>query len=65
MAQKRSYNVAEAWVHTVKQVIARFARGNISAQEARILLPEEQAAERKNTAPIARRWKERYKKIVC
>lgn len=53
--------VQSAWNRAIKQVIARFARGNTSAQEQRILLPDEQTAERRASAPIARRWKARYK----
>ena len=49
------------WNRLVKTVIARFARGNISAQEERILLPDEQEAERAATKPIAKKWKNRYK----
>jgi hypothetical protein len=44
------------WNDLVKRVVARFARGNIAAQEGRILLPEEQAAERDRAHAIARAW---------
>ena len=53
--------VEAAWNGVVKRVIARFARGNISAQQERILLPEEQDAERRISRPIAREWKARRK----
>lgn len=58
---EREQTPSAAWVRMIKLVIGRFARGNINAQEGRILLPEEQEAERRLTKPIARKWKERYK----
>lgn len=60
----RDDDLAAVWTRTVKQVIARFARGNINAQQGRILLPDEQKAEREATMPIARSWRERYKKAA-
>jgi hypothetical protein len=62
MAKRDS--IAAAWTRTIKEVIARFARGNTNAQQGRILLPEEQDAERKATLPIARSFRERYKKAA-
>jgi hypothetical protein len=64
MALNRTDEITETWTRTVKRVIARYARGNISAQEGRILLPEEQETERRAAAPIARTWRDRYKKIA-
>ena len=61
MADSQTSAGAAEWRRSVKRVIARYARGNISAQEGRILLPDEQEAERKATAPIARQWRERQK----
>jgi hypothetical protein len=61
MSWTRVAQVHSAWNRAVKQVIARFARGNISAQEQRVLLPDEQDAERRASVPIARKWKARYK----
>ncbi len=61
MSWTRIANVEAAWNRAVKRVIARFARGSISAQEERILLPEEQDAERRASVPIAREWKARHK----
>lgn len=49
------------WNELVKRTIARFARGNIAAQNQRILLPDEQQAEHKSSKKIARRWQKRYK----
>jgi hypothetical protein len=57
---ERGHDIAGAWTRAVKQVIARFARGNINAKQGRILLPEEQEAERCETLPIARSWRDRY-----
>jgi hypothetical protein len=64
MARVCDYDIGVAWTRTLKQVIARFARGNISAQQGNILLPEEQEAERKIAKPIAHAWRERYKKAA-
>jgi hypothetical protein len=47
------------WNRLVKKTVARFARGSISAQRARILLPEEQEIEHKQAVAIALRWKSR------
>ena len=47
------------WNVLVKQTVSRFARGNIAAQNARILLPDEQEAEHKRTRKIAQEWKAR------
>lgn len=49
------------WTLTIKRTIARFARGNISAQNGRILLPEEQEEEGKKMRAISVKWKARYK----
>ena len=54
-------NIWLDWFSLVKRSIARFARGSISAQKQRILLPEEQEREHARTAAIARQWKERAK----
>jgi hypothetical protein len=48
-----------SWSDLVKRVIARFARGNIAAQEGRVLLPEEQDEERDRAHAIARAWRHR------
>ena len=61
MAQPHTHSVGTAWTQAVKRIIARFARGSISAQEERILLPEEQEAERKAAKPIAQAWRHRFK----
>ena len=52
-------NGAFDWARMIKRVVARFARGNIPAQEGRILLPEEQVREHAATREIARAWKRR------
>jgi hypothetical protein len=49
------------WNDLIKKVVARFARGNIAAQEGRILLPEEQAEDRDRARAIARGWRHRAK----
>jgi hypothetical protein len=43
----------------VKRSIARFARGNIAAQNGRILFPEEQARDHARALEIARAWQRR------
>ena len=52
------------WNGLVKWVIARFARGNISAQEERILLPDEQEWDRRATMPIARKMRARFRPVA-
>tara|TARA_R100001163_G_C4976994_1_gene134646 strand:+ start:486 stop:689 length:204 start_codon:yes stop_codon:yes gene_type:complete len=53
-------NVSDAaWYALVKRTIARFARGNISAQRERILLPEEQEKLHAQARVISRAWKAR------
>ena len=49
------------WVQLIKRVIARYARGNTAAQQARILLPEEQDAQRERAHKIIEGWKSRRK----
>jgi hypothetical protein len=48
-----------SWNGLIKRTVARFSRGSISAQRARILLPEEQEREHKRAVAIARQWKRR------
>jgi hypothetical protein len=47
------FNVAKAWTNSICDVIARYARGNISAQYGRILFPEEQTKRRNEASKIA------------
>jgi pullulanase/glycogen debranching enzyme len=47
------------WDILVKRTVARFARGNIAAQQGRILFPEEQARQRERVRDVTRKWKER------
>lgn len=49
------------WSCLVKQTVARFARGNISAQNARILMPEEQEREHEAAKKITQKWTRRVK----
>ena len=60
-ARPAAYDHADGWVKLVKKTVARFARGNIAAQEERILTVEEQDDERPKAHRIARQWKTRYK----
>ncbi len=56
------FHVREEWKSLVKQTVGRFARGNMSAQNNRILLPEEQALERETAQSLALKWQERYRR---
>ena len=56
------YDVASEWVRLMKRTIARFARGNISAQNGRILFPDEQASEHNRALKFSRKMRERYSK---
>jgi hypothetical protein len=55
------FGSAEEWSARIKRTIKRFARGNIAAQNGRILLPEEQEKESKEMRAISAKWKARYK----
>jgi hypothetical protein len=50
------------WAATVKRTVARFARGNISAQSARILMPEEQEKEHGAARKILLKWASRARR---
>jgi hypothetical protein len=49
---------AADWNNVAKRTVARFARGNIAAQQGRILFPDEQAEEHKRARRISLRWQE-------
>jgi hypothetical protein len=62
MARLSSAVRAEArseWLRVVKKTVGRFARGNISAQNGRILMPEELDAETKRARAINSKWRDR------
>jgi hypothetical protein len=47
------------WVKLVKRVVARFARGNISAQHGRILTAEEREREHAQALKISKKMQAR------
>jgi len=51
-----------AWAATIKRVVARFARGNIAAQSARILLPDEQEKQHGVARKILSKWAARARR---
>jgi hypothetical protein len=55
-----AFDADAEWNVLLKSTVKRFARGNIAAQNAQILLPSEQDEERRDARVIAQRWKERY-----
>jgi hypothetical protein len=55
------FNTAAEWVRTVKRTIARYARGNIAAQNQRVLLPEEQEKEHHEARRVTHRWSRRHR----
>jgi predicted methyltransferase MtxX (methanogen marker protein 4) len=52
------------WSMLVKRTIARYVRGNIAAQNCRILLPDEQLKERESMLEVSRHWKTRFEKSL-
>jgi len=59
MSMSTDRSVWQDWNELVKQTVARFARGNIAAQEGRILFPEEVDRERERLGPTMRKWQDR------
>jgi hypothetical protein len=55
------YDTATEWLRAIKRTIARYTRGNIAAQNQRVLLPEEQEKEHAEARRITRRWRERHR----
>ena len=53
------FDVAKAWNLVLKRTIGRFVRGNIAAQNMRILLPEEQKKQHERAREIADKWRKR------
>lgn len=54
-----TFDVATAWQRLVKSIVARFARGNIPAQNAHILFPSEQDKQREGAVEIASKMRKR------
>ena len=57
-------DVRLAWNNVVKRTIGRFVRGNIAAQNLRILLPEEQEKQHEKARDIANKWRNRHKAYI-
>jgi hypothetical protein len=55
------YNADNAWNRILKRTIGRFVRGNIAAQNNRIMLPEEQKKNHERARRIAVSWRGRGK----
>lgn len=53
------------WLALVKTTIARFSRGNIPAQHARILTPDEQKHEYARAKEISHKWRGRAKRSTA
>jgi hypothetical protein len=58
------FDAPAEWMRLVKRTVARYARGNIAAQNERILMPDEQERERKEALAISEKWRERYNKAA-
>lgn len=56
-----AFDVTATWIRLVCNVIARFARGNISAQHGRILFPAQQDEQRKRAVKVAQKMSHRKK----
>jgi hypothetical protein len=53
------YNAEKEWLALIKRTISRFARGNIAAQNQRLLLPGEQKKKHERAKKIAEQWRDR------
>jgi hypothetical protein len=53
------FDVAREWTAAVKRTIARYARGNIAAQNGRVLTRGEQADRHKKARAISARMRTR------
>jgi hypothetical protein len=58
------YDAASEWSRLIKRIVARFARGNISAQNARLQTADERAAEHVRAKSVAARMRARFQKAV-
>jgi hypothetical protein len=54
-----SRTTASAWNNVVKHTIGRFVRGNIAAQNNRVLLKEEQQKRHERARKTAINWRSR------
>lgn len=61
LTQSQNLDLGSMWNRLIKQTVARFARGNISAQNARVQLQEEREAEHARAVKIAARMAKRAK----
>jgi hypothetical protein len=59
-----AYDAPAEWARMVKRTVARYARGNIAAQNERILMPDEQEREREAARSVANEWREKHKAAV-
>jgi hypothetical protein len=51
------YDATSAWNRLLKRTIGRFVRGNIAAQNQRILLPDEQKKQHERARSVAAQWR--------
>lgn len=54
-----AYPARVEWKSLVKHTVARYSRGNIAAQNACVLMPDEQANEGGVARIVAAKWRER------
>jgi hypothetical protein len=57
IASRSRFDVATTWNSVIKRTIARFVRGNIAAQNQRVLLPNEQKKKHEKAKKIAEKWR--------
>ena len=59
IGRQRRFDVAVVWNRLLKRTIGRFVRGNIAAQNLRIMLPDEQKKQHERARSIAEKWRNR------
>ena len=59
----RASKADSRWLAIVKATVARFSRGNIAAQNGRVLTPDEQTREHTKMKKIAAKWRSRAERL--
>ena len=59
-----AYHARVEWKSFVMHTVARYSRGNIAAQNASVLMPDEQADQSKLARLVAAKWRERAASVA-
>lgn len=59
LSLNQRYSAETIWARLIKRTIARFARGNIAAQNNRVMLQSEQQKRHEEAKRIAESWRPR------